>query len=107
MVSVPWVITIHPHLRLRQFVDALGDLEQTSKLMSCEPTFDICSPLMLARSLIPERLQSSRRCSQRRTYSPLACPEPRTGDRAAGRQNDRSVWFVCYTSLRARKYQDD
>jgi hypothetical protein len=32
----------------RELIDALGELEQDVEDMSCDPTLEICSPLMLA-----------------------------------------------------------
>ena len=54
MVSVPWVITKpSTSLDLASALMRLATLSRISKLMSCEPTLEICSPLMVARSPIP------------------------------------------------------
>ena len=54
IVSVPWVITKpSTSLDFASSLMRLASFSMMSKLMSCEPTFEICSPLIVARSAIP------------------------------------------------------
>ncbi len=54
MVSVPWVMTMPstPAVGSSSLM-RWASLSMMAKLMSCEPTLAICSPLTLARSVMP------------------------------------------------------
>src|SRR3954463_4447144 len=54
MVSVPWVIT-KPSTSgdFASSLMRLASVSRIAKLMSCDPTLEICSPFKLARSVIP------------------------------------------------------
>ena len=52
MVSVPWVIT-NPSTLGASSLMRLASFSMMSKLMSWEPTLEICSPFTVASSLMP------------------------------------------------------
>ena len=62
MVSVPWVITNPSAAPLAaSSLMRLASFSMMSKLMSWEPTLEICSPFTLASSLMPGTASAWRR----------------------------------------------